>query len=626
MIVRMAKVEIIGPKDLLLPTLEVVREEGVLQVEPALPAMAADVDRLHLHSTLLDRQNLAERLYFGEIKRRIETLLALLPPVAGRETYLSPARAVTSLNRLVDAHIDECQSRARALGNLHKEQEELLYFGAVLSAIEPLVREVRPGLNLDFIGIELREAGMLEGLTRAIHRLTEGRYEIQTTKGPQGTLIVLIATERQLAATLRKGLQKERLPELAGPSGMENLPLPEKIRAVSRRADEVRTGIGRLEEEQGRFAARWGATYRKVDAWLEDRLSLLQKTAAVLETEMCFILLGWLPAADLGRVRAALAMRFAGQVVIEEKEILEQDLERIPVAMHNPAYFRPFELLSRLLPLPRYGNFDPTPFLGIFFPIFFGMILGDIGYGLLLLAAALAMVFLVTGHPDVVDAGKILGVCALYTIVFGWLFGECFGTFGAELLGLEPVCFDRMTAIIPMLWFSLAIGAAHLMLGLGLGAVAAFRRQLRKEALYKLVSLLAVLGLIAYLATYLLPRLGPLRGPLRAAVLVLLPLLLACGGLLAPLELLKTFGNIISYARIMAVGLTSVLLAYVANRLAGTMGSVLVGVLVAVLLHAFNIVLGVFAPTVHALRLHYVEFFGKFLEPGGRRFEPMERK
>ncbi len=107
------------------------------------------------------------------------------------------------------------------------------------------------------------------------------------------------------------------------------------------------------------------------------------------------------------------------------------------------------------------------------------------------------------------------------------------------------------------------------------------------------------------------------------AMLVIAPVLLITGGLLAPFELLRSLGNIVSYARIMAVGLASVLLAYVANSLAGAAGSVWVGVAVAIVLHAFNIVLGVFAPTIHALRLHYVEFFSKFIETGGPRYQPL---
>jgi V/A-type H+-transporting ATPase subunit I len=105
---------------------------------------------------------------------------------------------------------------------------------------------------------------------------------------------------------------------------------------------------------------------------------------------------------------------------------------------------------------------------------------------------------------------------------------------------------------------------------------------------------------------------------------VLSPALLVVGGLLAPFELIRHLGNIVSYARLMAVGLASVLLAYVANRLAGAVGSLWIGVTAAVLLHIFNIVLGVFAPTVHALRLHYVEFFSKFLETGGRPYRPLK--
>ena len=144
--------------------------------------------------------------------------------------------------------------------------------------------------------------------------------------------------------------------------------------------------------------------------------------------------------------------------------------------------------------------------------------------------------------------------------------------------------------------------------------------------MFKSLSILVVICVVGILASYFAPVAALVRRPLIIAVLVIIPILTLTGGFLAPFELLQYFGNIISYVRLMAVGLASVLLASIANRLAGAAGSVWIGVAVAIVLHTFNILLGVFAPTVHALRLHYVEFFSKFVEPGGKDFKPLKTR
>jgi V/A-type H+-transporting ATPase subunit I len=224
------------------------------------------------------------------------------------------------------------------------------------------------------------------------------------------------------------------------------------------------------------------------------------------------------------------------------------------------------------------------------------------------------------------DGAKILLVASLYSVFFGILFGEFFGDLPERLFHLQPLCIERRTAIVPMIFFTLSVGVAHILLGLAFGVISEFRKKEKKEAAYKLLSIVIILGMIVVLASFFNVFPTVLARPVIIAILFLTPILFFTGGLLAPLELLKSIGNIISYVRIMAIGLTSVLLAFVANNLGGATGDVVTGVAVAGLLHLLNIILGVFSPTIHSLRLHYVEFFSKFLEHGGRRFEPLKKQ
>jgi V/A-type H+-transporting ATPase subunit I len=141
-----------------------------------------------------------------------------------------------------------------------------------------------------------------------------------------------------------------------------------------------------------------------------------------------------------------------------------------------------------------------------------------------------------------------------------------------------------------------------------------------------LVALAAIFLLVAVLADYLPDSFfTPAIALLVVGVVILSYSLGKLGLLLGPLELLGTVGNILSYLRIAAIGLSSVYLAQVANELAGLVGNLLVGLIIAALFHALNLVLGTFSPTIQSLRLHYVEFFGKFYKGGGQPFRPFQR-
>jgi V/A-type H+-transporting ATPase subunit I len=133
--------------------------------------------------------------------------------------------------------------------------------------------------------------------------------------------------------------------------------------------------------------------------------------------------------------------------------------------------------------------------------------------------------------------------------------------------------------------------------------------------------ILIIVALLAVLR--ILPR--GLFTPAVIGLLVAFPILVIAEGLVGPIELLSTLGNILSYTRIMALGTASVMLAVVANRMVGSFGSAAVGVVFALLFHLVNFAIALFSPTIHALRLHYVEFFGKFYSPGGVRYRPFGR-
>ncbi|HEX6639978.1 MAG TPA: V-type ATPase 116kDa subunit family protein [Thermoanaerobaculia bacterium] len=618
----MSKVEVIGPRGRLLEVLETMRTSGTVQIDAGIQERMEGGAESRIKPLALDGRTLAERLFYEDLDLKIARLLTLLPAVPKSGTAVSPPKAISAIASVVGERITVCEERARRRETLQSEISQLNRYAVFLTTVEALVPKGAEDAGLDVIAVEVRDQAALEHLIRVAGSMLLGA-EVRTARSEDGSYIGLLTPEKQLSQSLKESLQKDDIPEVPLPSYLQGLSLADKIRTVRERTEKLTAESTAIENELRSDAQAWRAMYERTHDWLQEQLSLLATTALAYGTDNCFVVFGWLPSADVAKLRESLGSAFGDTVIVEEKEILEHDLDTVPVTLRNPAYLQPFELLVKLLPLPRYTSLDPTPFIGIFFPLFFGMILGDIGYGVVLLLAALGLIVFAKPKP-LQQAARILAISAVYTVVFGVLYGELFGDLGVQWLGLKPFI-DRRTSIMPMFYFAVAVGSVHVSVGLVLGALTAFKGKQRKEAAFRLASVFLVLCIAGILASYFAPVALLLRRPLIVTALIVGPILLLTGGLLAPFELLRSLGNIVSYARIMAVGLASVLLAHVANRLAGAAGSLWIGVAAAVVLHAFNLVLGVFAPTIHSLRLHYVEFFGKFFEPGGRRYEPLRK-
>lgn len=294
-----------------------------------------------------------------------------------------------------------------------------------------------------------------------------------------------------------------------------------------------------------------------------------------------------------------------------------------PVFLDNPKPARPYEMLINLFTLPKYGEIDPTAIMFFTFPFFFGMMLGDIGYGIV---SALLFYFLKTRFRSLAPLFTVLIYSSVVSILFGFIFGEFFGfeEIGAYKL---PHLFARMEDIIEILAISVGIGVLHVNLGLVLGFLNLNREHGFVHALYGKGSWIIMetgIALFALSYTHVL-AIPSLAGGLVALAGV--GLLLKGEGAIGLIEILSLFGNILSYARLLAIGLSSVAIAFMVNTFSEKfyhMGGVFFVLMLLLLIfgHAGNIVLGLMGSFLHSLRLHYVEFFTKFYKGGGIKYSP----
>jgi V/A-type H+-transporting ATPase subunit I len=348
-------------------------------------------------------------------------------------------------------------------------------------------------------------------------------------------------------------------------------------------------------------------------------------------SDFTFVVMGWIPKKFFNRLKDTVANEYGDRVVISELDVNAEEMEKAPTFYDNPQWVKPFQAIMALVRPPKYKEIDPSPFIAIFFPLFFGIMVGDIGYGLVILAFALIMKKKFGTLEFVRNFADILIISSIPTIFFGFIYGEFFGDFGEMMGWLHPVEFlgvtwNRLEAILPMLIFAIAIGVIHIFFGLTIGIINEVTRKNKKHVAEKVGMLLALSGIIMIIFFAL--ELIPAWTLYPAVVIFIIALLLIIygAGAMGPMEIMSSVGNILSYARLMAIGLASVILAFVANKLGEEMEILAVGVLVAVLLHALNIVLAMFSPSIHSVRLHLVEFFSKFYKGGGIAYKPFKKE
>ncbi len=622
MIVKMSKIRILGPRDQLPDVLRVLQDIGVLHLSPPraiAPLLSIELTPVQrrLHRNL--RRTLADLDAIGATLS-----LPLAPSASAEQPTVADlahwARLVGRVRRMTDRLV----GRAAALD---EERVLLLKYRQLLAPLESLL----PAQGARSLGrayhLVLRpgqEAGA-RLLRQELARFLGEEFELREHRLPGGEIAVVLLVPAAAAERTEHLLAAGRVQDVPLPAPYRGQPIAEAIKGMAARLATIPRELAQIGQDRERLTRMHGQELAHARAATYDQLMRLEALPFSVSSRRAFVLEGWAPGARLRRLTDELSAGVGDTVVVEEIGREEWKGEDAPVILSNPRLFRPFELIVRQVPLPHYGSLDPTPFVGVFFPMFFGLMVGDIGYGAAL--AGLGLFLHARSKPGGMlrTIAEIAGPCAAFTIIFGALYGELFGDLGRRFLGLRPLLFDREEAVVPFLGLAVALGLVHVLLGLALGIANAVRGRHPRAALGRgLTALMIVLVVAALLASFeVLP--AALFTPSVIALLVAFPILIFLEGIVAPIELLAAIGNILSYARIMALGIASVMLAVVANRMVGAMGSAIVGVVFALLFHLVNFALGLFSPTIHALRLHYVEFFGKFYSPGGTEYHPLAR-
>ncbi|HHV41401.1 MAG TPA: V-type ATP synthase subunit I [Clostridiaceae bacterium] len=417
--------------------------------------------------------------------------------------------------------------------------------------------------------------------------------------------------------------------------------------------NDLRTRISaidvELKEVQDKLAAQ---AEERASYWLlEDyyRVRLKRDSAArdLYGTEYTFYLSGWVPHDQTDLLVSTLTKNH--DVAISSAPAQPED--NYPIKLQNNCFNKNFEVILTTFGAPSVNETDPTPVMGPFYMLLFGMMLSDVGYGLVLVAICALLLWKFKVSGDMQKMAKMLFVSGISSVVWGFVFGGFFGDMLTVLsngkVDFPALWFNPMDDAMKLMIFSMLFGVVHLFAGM---ALQIRNSRLNGNLLNGLLDVvpwyLIVGGLLLYLAgsagalgsvSDLSGKIGLYLALLGVAIIILFagreaknPLARLLKGVLALYDITGYLSDILSYTRILALVLATSVIAIVVNELGFLLGPSIVGYLlfavIGILGHSLNLALSALSAYVHASRLQYVEMFGKFFQGGGRFFNPLRRE
>lgn len=429
--------------------------------------------------------------------------------------------------------------------------------------------------------------------------------------------------ERALSALRDLGFSTVNFRGMTGTAKENDKALAENLAALEKERQEIEqriAGLGGKREALLEASDRAAIALRREEA-----------KSRLVGTDKVFLLEGWLPADRCAEIEKTLK---PFTCAIETREPTEDEYPQVPVQLKNNKLTQPLNMVTEMYSLPAYGTLDPNPLMAPFFILFYGIMMADMGYGLLMMIASVIISKKYRPKGTSGELFSLLGLCGISTFIMGALTGGFFGDFLTQLVAIVspgtvfalPKLFDPLDDLTMILIGSMALGMVQIVTGMAISLIEKCKRKKFLDAFFEEITWWIVFIGIALLA------LGKGAAVLYVgcALVLLGPIVQGKGwgkltGVFGSLynHVTGYFGDILSYTRLMALMLAGSVIAQVFNMLAAMPGNVIAFIIISMLGNAMNFGLNLLGCYVHDLRLQCLEFFNKFYVDGGKPFRPM---